>query len=146
MSENTPMLFQFFTEIGIIDQLATAKLEAKLPMAIKSSQFGVLNHLMRTGDGVTHSQLTQSFQVTKGAMTNNLNRLLEKGLIKIEPDKTDGRSKRVYLTESGITVRNQAVMSLSEEFELLLNHFSAEEFKSAIPFLESLRSFLDQNR
>lgn len=146
MSEPIPMLFRFFTEIGIIEQLATAKLEAKLPMAIKSSQFGVLNHLIRTGDGVTHSQLTKSFQVTKGAMTNNLSRLLEKGLIRIEPDTTDKRSKRVFLTESGIAVRNQAVMCLSEDFELMLKHFSAEEFEDTIPFLEKLRTFLDQNR
>ena len=44
-----PLLFRFFTEVGIIEQLARATLERALPDDLKMSQFIVLNHLVRLG-------------------------------------------------------------------------------------------------
>jgi DNA-binding MarR family transcriptional regulator len=38
-----------------------------------ASQFKVLNHLVRLGDGTTPAKLAKAFQITKGAMTNTTN-------------------------------------------------------------------------
>lgn len=144
--QKDPVMFRVFNEIGIVEQLATAQLEKLLPYGIKSSQFGILNHLVRLGDGTTHQRLTAAFQVTKGAMTNNLNRLNDKGLIRISPDPDDGRIKRIYLTELGQQARQEAIEKVGKLFASLLGEFTEQEFADALPFLTRLRMFLDQNR
>ena len=141
-----PMMFRVFNEIGIIQQLATAKLEKGMPLGIKTSQFAVLNHMVKLGDGSTHQKLTSAFQVTKGAMTNNLNRLQEKELIRIEPDEHDGRIKRIFLTDLGRKTRTRALNSVEQHFELLKKEFGDEAFESILPFLSRLRTYLDANR
>lgn len=141
-----PKVFRVFNEIGIIHQLAVARLERVLPMDIKSSQFGLLNHMVRLGDGQTHRQLTSAFQMTKGAMTNNLNRLLQKKLIRMTPDPGDGRVKRFYLTELGRKIRREAIENISADFHHLLSSMDEQEFINALPFLSRLRQVLDENR
>jgi DNA-binding MarR family transcriptional regulator len=68
--DQTPIMFQFFTEIGIIEQLIRAKLERALPDGIKISQFSVLHHLTRLQGKWSPARLANAFQVTKAAMTN----------------------------------------------------------------------------
>lgn len=140
------IIFKLFNEIGIINQLSTARLEKCLPEGIKASQFGILNHFVRLGDGSTPLELANAFQITKAAMTNNLNRLLQKGMIKIKPDSKDGRSKRVFITKKGTDTRNDAIQSVSMQTENLLKDIDLSEFSEIIPFLTKLRIFLDKNR
>ena len=59
--QDRALLFGAFTEIGIIDQLARALLEARLPKGLLSSHFIVLNHLMRVADGRTMVELARAF-------------------------------------------------------------------------------------
>ena len=138
--------FSVFTEIGIITQLVKTHIEEVLPLNLKESQFGVLNHFMRMGDGVNPNQLAQAFQVTKAAMTNNLSRLETKGLVKIKPDKTDGRAKKVFITAKGRKIHTQAVSDMAERFAFITEEFSMEEFMQAGRFLETLRLSLDNKR
>lgn len=140
------VIFQVFNEIGIIQQLSHAALEKVLPDGLKMPQFSVLNHLVRLGDGFTPLQLATAFQVTKGAMTNTLNRLLNRGLIRIEPDPVDGRSKRVYLTPEGTAMREQCIQRIVPQFARLHEQFTEEEFQAVLPFLQKLRKFLDAAR
>ena len=140
------LVFQFFTEIGIINQLSVAQLEKHLPLGIKVSQFSVLNHFVRLGDGVSPVQLASAFQVTKGAMTNNLSRLLKHELISIVPDERDGRAKRVYITERGKQVREDSVRVLFTYMQPMLKQISLAEFEAALPFLMKVRSYLDNHR
>ena len=74
---------QVFTEIGIIDQLTTARLERSLPDGMSVAQFKVLTHFCRRGGAETPAQLARAFQVTKGAMTNTLQRLEAQGFVDI---------------------------------------------------------------
>nr|MBC8240058.1 MarR family transcriptional regulator [Alphaproteobacteria bacterium] len=78
-----PLAFRFFTEIGIIEQLARNRLERVLPDGLKVSQFIVLNHLVRLGGEWNPARLAAAFQVTKGAMTNNLQRLEQRRLVQV---------------------------------------------------------------
>ena len=93
-----PPLFALLNEIGIIDQLAQNRIESLLPDGLKVSHFAVLNHLVRLGDNCTPVQLSRAFQVTKGAITNTLQRLEARHLVSVVPDPEDGRAKRVRLT------------------------------------------------
>lgn len=140
------IFFKVFNEIAIINQLGTTAFEKKLPDGLKISQFGVLNHFVRVGDGSTPLQLANAFQVTKGAMTNTLKRLLDRELIRIRPDLEDGRSKRVFITQKGRATREQSIQRIAPLVEILKNSFTESDFKAAIPFLQQLRGVLDRER
>ena len=95
------ILFRFFNEIGIIEQLSRAQLEARLPDGMIAPHFAVLNHLTRVRDGQTPLALARAFQVPKTTMTHTLKGLEQHRLVEMRPNPEDGRSKRVWLTDQG---------------------------------------------
>ena len=141
-----PPLFRFFTEVGIIEQLARAKLESVLPNELKMSQFIVLNHLVRLGGDWSPARLANAFQVTKGAMTNTLQRLESRGLVMIAPDPRDGRGKLVSLTAAGRNMRKRCVRNIEPLLIDLAQRFGEKRFEKGLPLLEDVRKYLDQNR
>jgi len=141
-----PLVFAFLNEIGIIDQLARAQLERTLPDGLRFSHFGVLNHFARLGGESSPAKLARAFQVTKGAMTNTVQRLQVRGLVEVNPDPHDVRVKGARTTEKGLQVRNDAIQALTPALARLEGEFSREEFAAALPFLQSLRVYLDTAR
>lgn len=141
-----PLIFRFFNEIGIIEQLARALFERGLPHDLTLAQFKVLNHFARLGGESTPLKLARAFQVSKGAMTNAIQKLSDKGFLAVRPDEHDGRSKQVSLTEAGRAARDDAVATLEPLIPVMLQTISEEEFSGALPFLQRLRIYLDENR
>ena len=140
------LLFRLFNEIGIIEQLARARFERSLPDGLKLSHFTVLNHFVRLGGERSPAELARAFQVTKGAMTNTLQRLEARGLVEISPDPHDGRAKRVRITPAGERTRAAAVAAVAPGFADLEKQISQEDIAAALPFLERIRSHLDRAR
>jgi len=141
-----PPVFRFFTEIGIIEQLARNAFERVMPGGLTLSQFAVLNHFARRGSAESPLQLARAMQVSKGTMTNTLQKLVAKGLIAIEPDPADGRAKLVSLTEAGLDLRQAALAALAPDLENLVEEFGGLRFVQAIPFLAEVRDYLDRAR
>lgn len=137
---------QVFTEIGIIHQLVTARLERSLPDGMSAAQFGVLTHFCRRGGVETPARLARAFQVTKGAMTNTIQRLEAQGFVQVVPDEADGRRKLVSLTPEGAAAYERAIAALRPYYFDLREAFTDTEFEAAIPFLKALRIWLDENR
>ena len=146
MSETERKVFQFFNEIGIINQLATDVFQSNMPDGLHVSHFSVLNHLVRLGDGVTPLKITKAFQVTKGTMTNALSVLSKRGLIRIAPHETDGRSKVVYLTDEGRAFQKQAIESLFPAIQRIDEKMDWARVIKTIPELERVRKILDEDR
>jgi DNA-binding MarR family transcriptional regulator len=140
------LFFRLFTEIGIIAQLSGNKLERVLPEGMSLAQFSVLNHFVRLGGAWSPSRLAAAFQVTKGAMTNTLQRLEAQGHVKIVPDETDARAKLVEITDAGRKAREAAILATGPIIVQLAGLVSAADVKGALPFLESLRKVLDEHR
>ena len=141
-----PLVFRFFNEIGIIEQLSRAQFERGLPHGLTLAQFKVLNHFARLGGERSPISLARAFQVTKGAVTNAVQKLEAKGFVATKPDPEDGRGKLVYLTDAGRTARDDAIATLEPLFPLIFAEFTDAEFAAALPFLERVRKFLDENR
>lgn len=141
-----PLLFQFFIEIGIIEQLARALFERGLPHGLTLAQFRILNHFTRLGGERSPVELARSFQVTKAAITNALHKLDAKGFVHIKPDPNDGRGKRVSLSDEGRAAREDAITTIGPILPLLLAEIPEQEFENALPLLRRLRVFLDENR
>ena len=140
------LYFRLFNEIGIIQQISTAFLEARLPDGLIAPHFTVLNHLIRVSDGRTPLEMARAFQVPKTTLTHTLAGLEERGLIEMRPNPDDGRSKRVWLTEKGRATRNQAIADLDDLFEMIAAEFPSETVEEMLPELERLRIFIDELR
>jgi len=141
-----PLLFRFLTEVGIIDQLATARLESVLPDGMRTPQFIVLNHLVRLGGEWSPARLANALQVTKGAMTNTLNRLESRQLVELTPDPADGRGKLVSLTAAGRDMRERCVQSVQPMLAAMESALGHRRFEQALPLLEETRRYLDEHR
>ncbi|MEO1106022.1 MAG: winged helix DNA-binding protein [Devosia sp.] len=140
------MLFAVFNEIGIIEQLARTQFEAVMPDGLLLPHFSVLNHLVRLGDDKPLNRLAFAFQVTKGTMTNTIQRLERRGYVVVRPDPTDGRGKRVFLTDEGRAVREAAINALGPMLDALAKEVKPDVFKAVLPHLSQLRAVLDEMR
>ena len=108
-----PPAFVLLNEIGIIEQLARTRFEALQPDGLLLPHFTLLNHLVRVGDGRSPVAIARALQLAKGAITNTLQRLEARGLVRVEPDPEDGRGKRVFLTAAGRRRRDAAVTAVA---------------------------------
>ena len=144
--ERLGRLYAFFNEVGIIEQLARAMFEAKLPDGVTLPHFSVLSHLIRVEDGRTPLELARAFQVPKTSMTNTLAGLEKRGLVEMRPNPDDGRSKRVWLTEAGRRFREEAVASLGPELAEMDAALDGARIAEMVPELERVRVWLDERR
>lgn len=138
--------YTLFNEIGIIEQLSRAFLEAKLPTGIIAPHFAVLNHLTRVQDGQTPVKLAQSFQVPKTSMTHTLAGLQTHGLVEMRLNQDDARSKRVWLTEAGRDLRARTIAALGPDLEGVTTVVSSDQLDTILPVLQALRAYLDESR
>ena len=147
MPEDTPAgLFDLFNEIGIIEQLSRASLEARLPDGLIAPHFTVLNHLVRLGDGRSPMDMARAFQVPKTTLTHTLKGLEARGLIEMRPNPQDGRSKLVYLTDAGRALREGTIRALGPDFQRLAEGLDTEALMKIVPVLRDLRIFLDDDK
>lgn len=144
MSE--PLIFRFFTEIGIIEQLARTEAERRFPPGLSLAGFGVLNHLTLRGPTQSPNQIASAMQVTRGAVTGTLKRLQSAGWVAVTPDPDDGRGKRVTLTAAGAATREAGIQALAEPFGALLAQVGAEEIAAVLPLLTKVRIHMDAAR
>lgn len=141
-----PAWFQLFNEIGIINQLASTAFERVLPPPLSLAGFTVLNHLARLPGDWGPARLAKAFQVTKGAMTNTLQRLEAAGFVEIELDPVDGRKKYVRLTAAGRAARKDAVKRVAPLLSEIGAAFDVEDAHAILPVLRRIRAWLDENR
>ena len=147
MPEHNPSLFfEVFNEIGILEQLSRAVLEARLPHGLIAPHFTVLNHLTRVGDGRTPIEMARACQVPKTSMTHTIKGLEAHGLGETRANPQDGRSKRVWLTDAGRAVRADVLQALGADFQELAASFDMRKRDAIKPILTELRVHMDQAR
>lgn len=145
MTEEDPIVFTLFNQIGIIDQLASTLFARSLPKGMTIAQFGVLNHFVRLGiEEKSPADLARAFQVTRGTMTSTLGRLHRAGLIEMHPDASDGRGKLVRLTEAGRDMRQRCVATIMPLVPVLDGLLEPDEVRQIMPLLSRLLGKLDQ--
>ncbi|NKC34087.1 MarR family winged helix-turn-helix transcriptional regulator [Falsiroseomonas selenitidurans] len=141
-----PPIFALLTEIGIIEHLARNRAERALPEGLRLSHFVVLNHLVRLGDGRSLARIARAVQVERPAMTNTIQKLEARGLVRGAPDPRDGRGKLVFLTEAGRAMRARAVATMESAIAPVPHGLSAPEIEALLAPLRRLRSALDRAR
>lgn len=132
-----------FSEIGIIEHLMRHSVIAHLPPRMTYAHFEMLMHFTRRGDGQTPAELASAMMMTKGAITNILQKMEGLGLVCVLADVKDRRKKRVKLTRAGAQAYEQILRDMKWKMDALREGFTENEFRQALPFLRSLRTFLE---
>ncbi|MEY2956266.1 MAG: hypothetical protein RL123_994, partial [Pseudomonadota bacterium] len=118
---------------------ARARIGKVLPKGMQLSHFAVLNHLARIGEERSPAQLARAFHVTRGAMTNTLNRLEWAGHIHIRPDWDDARRKFVSISPAGRAARDAAVQAVAPMLGATVAELGEDRVRAALSVLRGLR-------
>ncbi|GAB1361270.1 MarR family transcriptional regulator [Rhodobacter sp.] len=132
-----------FGELFMADQLARNRVSKVLPRGMELSHFSVLNHLARIGDERSPAQLAKAFHVTRGAMTNTLNKLEWAGHVHIRPDWDDARRKFVAISPAGRAARDAAVQAVVPLIADVVDALGADRVRQLLPVLRELRARLE---
>ena len=144
MSDDTNALaVALFSEVLTADQLLRNKLSKVLPKGMEISHFSVLNHLLYVGDERSPAQLANTFHVTRGAMTNTLNKLEWAGYVHIRPDWDDARRKMVAISPAGRQARDRAIASITPLINEVVGDLGADKVRTVLPVLRELRARLE---
>ncbi len=144
--ETAGAVFRFFTEIGILDQLATAELTRALASHMNPSEFRVLTHFIRLDHAVTPTYLAKAFQMAKPSMTAILVKLERKGFVAIRAGAKDRRRKFVTLTDAGRAAHGQALARIAPLMATRLSGFDVSALAAILPVLSDLRAHMDAAR
>lgn len=106
--------------------LDRARREAFRRSDLESWEWDVLSALRRAGDPfqLSPKQLLQQTLVSSGTMTNRIDRLVARRLVRREADPGDGRSVLVTLTDDGRIRVDAAITRLVDAEAVLLGSLS----------------------
>jgi len=135
---------QVFDEIRYIEHLVRTTIARKLPVGLTYPQFEVMNLLSRRGDGITPLDIARALQMTKSGLTNTLQRLCARQLVRVEICANDLRRKRIWLTPEGRQAYGKSMVAIRPKMESLRDGFTQKEFREALPFLKALRTWLGE--
>jgi DNA-binding MarR family transcriptional regulator len=142
-----PLAFEFFNEIGIIDQLVSTLLTNALPKGMTKAQFSVLNHFVRLNIAEkSPADLASAFQVRRPTMTSTLARMESTGLVVLRGNPDDGRAKLVSITPAGRDMRERCIAALATLRPTITQLIDDHEMRDILPTLRKLRMGLDAQR
>ncbi|MFT6022587.1 MAG: DNA-binding MarR family transcriptional regulator [Ascidiaceihabitans sp.] len=141
-SDKNALAISLFGEILAADQTVRNRLSRVLPKGMEISHFSVLNNLDWHNGERTPAQLAETFNVTRGAMTNTLSKLEWAGYIHVRPDWDDARRKMVAISPSGKAAREQALSAIAPMINQVIEQLGEDRVKATLPILRELRKQL----
>ncbi|MGV9193502.1 MarR family winged helix-turn-helix transcriptional regulator [Microbacterium sp. MC2] len=120
--------------------LDRARREAFRRSDLEAWEWDVLSALRRAGEPyrLSPKQLLQQTLVSSGTMTNRIDRLVGRRLVRREADPSDGRSVLVVLTDDGRTRVDAAITRLVDAEAALLEGLSRADRERLAGLLRKL--------
>ncbi|MBO3662794.1 MarR family winged helix-turn-helix transcriptional regulator [Microbacterium stercoris] len=111
------------------NRLGRLRTEAFAGAGLTAWEFDVLAALRREEPPheLTPMQLVNATMIGSAAMTNRIDKLLERGLVERRPHPTDGRAVLVRLLDEGIERADAAMTALAQREAAELSQFSPAE-------------------
>lgn len=112
---------------------------------LEAWEFDMLATLRRSGPPyrLSAGQLLESMMITSGTMTNRIDRLEERGLIRRVGDPNDRRKVLVELTQEGLETVDETLPNHAANEKRLLEALSPEEQQVLIGLLRKLHESMD---
>ena len=125
-------------------RLDQARREAFAGLGMEIWEFDVLSPYRRTGAPyrLTPGQLLDATLVTSGTMTNRVDRLSERGLVRRLPSPRDRRGVLVELTPAGAQCVDGALAALLEQERAILAVLSPHDQEQLADALRTLHTAL----
>lgn len=95
-------------------------------------------------EGISQKELAQKHRTKPASISGMLQNLEKQNLIIRTPDKKDKRILRVYLTDKGKDLSNQAEKFIDEVAEDVFFNFTSEEKESYFSILEKMSNNLER--
>lgn len=137
--DNNTLAIQLISELLAADHAVRARLGRVLPKGMELSHFSVLNQLAWQKDESTPARLAEKFGVTRGAMTNTLNKLEWAGYVHIRPDWDDARRKMVAISPAGRQARDSALAVITPMINQVVEDLGKDQARAALPILREIR-------
>lgn len=138
--------YEFSLEINIIAQLSNNLMLLAVTHGLTMPQFSVLTSFARIHSEAKPGRLARAFQVTNGAMTSTLQRLVEEKLVSVDPHPDSGRPTLVRMTALGRPYRDDAIAHTFADIEIFSSYFSLADVQALLPSLLRVREYLDPQR
>lgn len=140
--------FRIINWIGIIQQLTDTKMRQLLEGTdVPPPQFILLNHFShRPDEGKTVSGIADAMQQPQPGITKTIAKMLTKDFLRTEENPQDGRSKTLFLTDTGKTAHADAKNRLEHGMQNTFDGWHEWEKRDFFGFLDRLKIFLDDNR
>jgi DNA-binding MarR family transcriptional regulator len=116
--------------IQVANQLVEGALRPTFAGAgLARGDFNVLAALRRAGEPhtLTPSELRDALMVTQGAVTKQVDRLIDKGLVKREVSPDDARGRTVSLTRAGVALVDELMAIHLDNQRRLLSVLTKDE-------------------
>jgi DNA-binding MarR family transcriptional regulator len=138
-SDKHTLAIMLFSELLAADHALRGKLTSVLPKGMEISHFSVLNQLAWRSSETSPAKLAERFSVTRGAMTNTLNKLEWAGYIHIRPDWDDARRKMVGISPAGRQARDAAMAAIAPMINDVIESLGEDQARAALPILREIR-------
>lgn len=145
--DTSPM--EVFSRISRLDRfLSLKRRQAFAQHHLEEWEFDVLSSLRRGGDdsAMSPGKLMGELLVSSGTMTNRIDRLEAKGLVRRQPDPSDRRGVLVVLTAQGKQSVDSAIQSLVDCEADMLDGFSPQQRHQLASLLRRLLKPLEEHR
>ncbi|MEE8600648.1 MarR family winged helix-turn-helix transcriptional regulator [Euzebya tangerina] len=137
-----------FGRLGRLARVVQARLDQVFAAHdLEGWEFDVLATLMRSGEPhrLSAGDLHDAMMITSGTMTNRINRLEARGLVRRERNPDDGRQVLVALTAEGRRTVDAALVDHARNERDLLAGLTPEEQADLASLLRRLGTSIDQH-
>jgi DNA-binding MarR family transcriptional regulator len=118
--------------------LCTSLLAQRLgELRVPLPEHEILMNLLRH-PGATQQQIAQGCFVAKSGISMLLAKMDSSGLVRRDPDKTDARIKRAYLTAKGLKLATKTLKIQQEVIELMAGPLTDEEISKLTAIMTSV--------
>ena len=144
-ADRAALILGVFTEIGILEQLGRAFLEARLD-GVGAAVWGLMSHLSKRRDGRTPLELARAFQVPKTTMSHTVAVALKRGWVETAPNPRDARSKIVRPTDAGLAWFSTVAGRIGPDLAARLSDVPTDDLAVLRARLAALRAVVDARR
>lgn len=131
-----------FSELLAVDQSVRNRLTQVLPKGMEISHFSVLNNLVAVKQERSPAKLAETLNVTRGAITNTLNKLEWAGHVHVRPDWDDARRKMIGISPSGRVAHQAAISAIAPMINQVIEEIGEEQALAVLPVLRQIRNTL----
>jgi len=122
-----------------------AILKDKVHSDITTDQFSTLHHILHH-EHTTSTDISTIFGIGKSAVTAQINKLHDKGLINRERDQDDRRIVYLHVTDRGRDFVDYTEKELYNVLGTYLSNFDKKEIRVFIESLEKLAAIMEKDK